>query len=100
MNFNMATACAEPYEEARYAATLRVVVEKPLTGRSYQLSSRFFQRRINGRSHSVFTQTLCSFLTISTNISKNRELEPHQFLVLNFGIFLLEMCANPKNTVK
>ena len=86
-------------EEARFAATLRVVVEKPLTGRSYQLSADFFSDELMSEVSQYLRKRFIRFYNFY-EYQQNRELQPHQFLVLNFEDFSIGNVRDTKNTVE
>lgn len=73
-------------EEARYLATLRVIVTRPLTPPRYQLSAEFFYIRLmSAVTHNTFTHPV-RFFTPEEAVAEGMN-DPHQLIVLNFEDF-------------
>lgn len=73
-------------EEARYAATLRVVVTRPVTNPQYALNAEFFYTRL---MNDITKRTYRNFVRFYTpeeaqSLGMN---DPHELLILNFEDF-------------
>jgi hypothetical protein len=83
-------------EEARYNATLRVIVQKPLTSKNYQYSADFFYLNLMSELSKNFQNRFVHFY--SEEEAKQIQMrEPDQLLVLNFEDFSV---GNSKETLK
>ncbi|MDO9154854.1 MAG: hypothetical protein Q7U47_14300 [Paludibacter sp.] len=84
-------------EEARYNATLRVLVEKPITSRLYQFTADFFTENL---LYEILRNNKSQFIRFYTyeeagNLNMN---DPHQFLVVDFVDFTIENYRDTRNT--
>lgn len=86
-------------EEARFESTMRVVVEKPRTSISYQLSADFFSENLMTEISQHFANRFVRFYNAS-ELSNNNTIRPHQYLVLNFEDFSIGNTSDTKNTVE
>lgn len=86
-------------EEARFQATMRVVVEKPRTSMSYQLSADFFSENLMTEISQYFANRFVRFYN-AYELSNNNSIRPHQYLVLNFEDFSIGNTSDTKNTVE
>lgn len=86
-------------EEARFQATMRVVVEKPRTSISYQLSADFFSENLITEISQHFANRFVRFYN-AYEFSNNASIRPHQYLVLNFEDFSIGNTSDTKNTVE
>ncbi|MEI7502580.1 MAG: hypothetical protein WCJ61_04795 [Paludibacter sp.] len=82
--------------EARYEATLRVVVQKPLTSANYQYSADFFYTNLVSEMSQNAQNRFVRFYTQDEALQDNMR-NPHQYIVLNFEDFTV---GNSKETVK
>lgn len=83
-------------EESRYDATLRVVVQKPLTSANYQYSADFFYSNLVSEMSKNAQNRFVRFYTQDEARQDNMR-NPHQFIVLNFEDFSV---GNTKETMK
>ncbi len=82
--------------EARYEATLRVVVQKPLTSANYQYSADFFYTNLVSEMSQNVQNRFVRFYTEDEAYKENMR-NPHQYIVLNFENFNV---GNIKETMK
>lgn len=83
-------------EEARYNATLRVIVQKPLTSKNYQYSADFFYINLMAEMSRNFQNRFVRFYT-EDEAQQTKMRTPDQILVLNFEDFTV---GNIKETLK
>jgi len=83
-------------DEARYEATLRVVVQKPLTSANFQYSADFFYTNLVSEMSQNAQNRFIRFYTQDEALQVNMR-NPHQYIVLNFEDFTV---GNIKETVK
>lgn len=83
-------------EEARYNATLRVVVQKPFTSNNYQYSADFFYTNLMSELSKIFQNRFVRFYT-EDEVPQNQSRFADQYLVLNFEDFSV---GNIKETLK
>jgi hypothetical protein len=85
-------------DESRFQATMRIVVEKPRTSLSYQLSADFFSTNLMAEISNAFKNKMIRFYNYSeaTNINI---IKPHQYLVLNFEDYSIGNVRETKNTI-
>ena len=83
-------------EEARYEATLRVVVQKPLTSSNFQYSADFFYSNLVSEMGRSTQNRFVRFYTEEEAYKDNMQ-NPHQHIVLNFEDFTV---GNIKETMK
>lgn len=76
----------EKIQDALYAATLKVVVQKPLTPRRYQVSADFFYNNLMAKICDVTEDKFIRFYTYE-EARRERLNNPDQYLVLNFEDF-------------
>lgn len=86
-------------DEARYYATLRVIVQKPVTNANFQYSADFF--------YANFMAEICKngqnrFIRYYTQEEARKEnmKNPHQYLVLNFEDFSVGNIRESSNTTE
>jgi hypothetical protein len=82
--------------EARYEATLRVVVQKPLTSANFQYSADFFYTNLVSEMSQNAQNRFVRFYTEDEAYKDNMK-NPHQYIVLNFEDFTV---GNIKETMK
>ncbi|MEI8086794.1 MAG: hypothetical protein WCG93_11330 [Paludibacter sp.] len=82
--------------DARYEATLRVVVQKPLTSANYQYSADFFYTNLVSEMSQNAQNRFVRFYTEDEAYKENMK-NPHQYIVLNFEDFTV---GNIKETMK
>lgn len=76
----------EKIQDALYAATLKVVVEKPITPEKYQLSADFFYNNLMERIYKITENQFVRFYTYEE--ARNERLNnPDQYLLLSFEDF-------------
>lgn len=73
-------------EQARYYATLRVVVQKPFTSNRYQYSADFFFKNLLSEMSQVTRNRFVRFYSPEEAAAENMT-NPHQYIVLNFEDF-------------
>lgn len=83
-------------EESRYEATLRVVVQKPLTSSNFQYSADFFYSNLVSEMSRNAQNRFVRFYT-EEEAYKDNIRNPHQYIVLNFEDFTV---GNIKETMK
>lgn len=86
-------------EQARYEATMRVVVEKPVTRSSYQISADFFADNLMSDISTYFERKMIRFYNFN-EVGYTQSVKPHQYLVLNFEDFSVGNVFDSKNTVE
>jgi len=83
-------------EESRYEATLRVVVQKPITSSNFQYSADFFYTNLVSEMSRTAQNRFVRFYTEEEAYKDNMK-DPHQYIVLNFEDFTV---GNIKETMK
>jgi hypothetical protein len=83
-------------DESRYDATMRVIVQKPITSTNYQYSADFFYNNLVAEMSKNSLNRFVRFYTQDEAIQDNMR-NPHQFIVLNFEDFTV---GNIKETIK
>lgn len=73
-------------EQARYFATLRVVVQKPVTSNRYQYSADFFYNNLLSEMNQVTKNRFVRFYSADEASGENMN-NPHQYIILNFEDF-------------
>jgi len=73
-------------EQARYYATLRVIVQKPITSNRYQYSADFFYNNLLSEMNQVTKNRFVRFYSPNEASAENMTT-PHQYIVLNFEDF-------------
>lgn len=86
-------------EEARYAATLRVIVMNPLLPNRYQLDANFFYTQLMQDVTRNTYRRLVRFYTPDEATALNMN-DPHQLLVLNFEDFVVGDTKTSSNTTE
>ncbi|GHT86670.1 hypothetical protein FACS18947_6670 [Bacteroidia bacterium] len=83
--------------ESRYAATLRVIVEAPVTPTNFQISAEFFY---NNLLSEMSKRTETNYVRLYTPEEAKREKmhNPHQYMVLDFAAFTVGNIVEVKNT--
>lgn len=85
-------------EEARYQGTLRVMFEKPITGMKYQYSADFFSSNLMSDLSRNLEKRMIQFFNYE-QFANNKEVQPHQYLVLNFEDFSIGNVFDSKKTI-
>ena len=85
-------------EQARYEATLRVIVVRPLLPRNYQINANFFYDRLMSEITRNTYRHLVRFYTPEEAIAE-RMNNPHQLLELNFENFVVGNSRETSKTV-
>lgn len=84
-------------DEARYSATLRVIVQKPYTSKKYQYSADFFYvnllAEMSKRTKNRFVRFYSEDEAADANMTN-----PHQYIVLNFEDFSVGNILETTNT--
>lgn len=85
-------------EEARYEATLRVVVQKPFTNNRFQYSADFFYNNLFAEISQNTKNRFIRFYTEEEayQMAMNK---PHQYIVLNFEDFSVGNSTETSNTI-
>ena len=86
-------------DEARYYATLRVIVQKPVTNQNYQYSADFFFNNLMKELRQNSQNRFIRFYT-QDEASKENMQNPHQYLVLNFVDFSVGNIRESSNTTE
>lgn len=86
-------------EQARYEATLRVVVTRPMLPRNYSLSADFFYDKLMNEITRNTYRHLVRFYT-PEEASADRMNNPHQILELHFEDFTVGNTRETSNTVE
>jgi hypothetical protein len=84
-------------DEALYAATLRVIVEPPITPANFQLSAEFFY---NNMISEMSRRTQYKYVRFYTpEEAKNENMRnPHQYVVFDFATFTVGNIRDVQNT--
>lgn len=83
-------------EESLYYATLRVLVERPITAGKYQLSAEFFSNNLIAEITRQSQHKFIRFYTIEEAQSLKMN-NPHQFLIFDFTDYTI---GNVRETIK
>jgi hypothetical protein len=84
-------------DEALYAATLRVIVEAPITPANFQISAEFFYNNLLSEM-SKRTETKYVRLYSPEEAKEENMRNPHQYMVLDFAAFNVGNITEVKNT--
>ena len=87
----------EKIQTALFIATLKVVVEKPITPKRYQLSTDFFYDNLMAQMGKMTTSQFVRFYTYAEAQEEGLK-KPDQYLVLNFEDFTVGNLREIKNT--
>ena len=85
-------------EEARYYATLRVIVQKPYTSTKYQYSADFFYTNLLAEMSQSAKNRFVRFYSPDEATAENMH-NTHQFIILNFEDFSIGNVRETSNTV-
>jgi hypothetical protein len=89
----------EKIQDALYAATLKVVVEKPITPEKYQLSADFFYNNLMERIYKITENQFVRFYTYEE--ARNERLNnPDQYLLLSFEDFAVGNMRETQSTLE
>ncbi len=83
--------------EARYNATLRVIVQKPYTNANYQYSADFFYANLMTEMRMNSQNRFVRFYSQDEARKENMQ-NPHQYIVLNFEDFSIGNVRETTNT--
>ncbi len=84
-------------EQARYAATMRVVVQKPVTNAIYSINADFFYNKLMDDITRRTYRDLVRFYT-PEEAKALKMNDPHEYLVLNFEDFTVGRTRESSNT--
>jgi hypothetical protein len=85
-------------EEARYYATLRVIVQRPFTSNKYQYTADFFYDNLLAEMVKTAKNRFVRFYS-PDEASKENMRDPHQYIILNFEDFTIGNIREITNTV-
>ncbi|HEY6915694.1 MAG TPA: hypothetical protein VI413_13545 [Paludibacter sp.] len=85
-------------EEARYYATLRVIVQRPYTSNKYQYSADFFYNNLLAEMSQNSKNRFVRFFSPEEASAENMR-DPHQYIYLNFEDFSVGNIRETSNTV-
>lgn len=85
-------------EEARYYATLRVIVQRPYTSNKYQYSADFFYNNLLAEMSQNSKNRFVRFFSPEEASAENMR-DPHQNIYLNFEDFSVGNIRETSNTV-
>jgi len=85
-------------DEARYCATLRIIVEKPNTSNRYQYSADFFYNNLLTEMSQSAKNRFVRFYS-SEEAATEKMRNPHQYIVLNFEDFTVGNTRETTNTI-
>jgi hypothetical protein len=85
-------------EEARYYATLRVIVQKPYTSNRFQYSADFFYNNLLAEMSHATKNRFVRFYSPEEASAENMN-NPHQYIVLNFEDFSVGNIRETSNTI-
>jgi hypothetical protein len=85
-------------EEARYYATLRVIVQRPYTSNKYQYTADFFYDNLLAEMVKTTKNRFVRFYS-PEEASKENMRDPHQYIILNFEDFSVGNVRETTNTV-
>lgn len=86
-------------EEARYYATIRVVVQPPYTSNKYQYTADFFYNNLLAEMIRTAKNRFVRFYSPEEAAKENMR-DPHQFIILNFEDFSVGNIRETSNTVE
>jgi hypothetical protein len=86
-------------DEARYYATLRVIVQKPYTNANFQYSADFFYTNLLAEIRRNTQNRFVRFYTQEDARKENMQ-NPHQYIVLNFEDFSIGNIRESTNTAE
>ena len=86
-------------EEARYYATIRVVVQPPYTSNKYQYTADFFYNNLLAEMIRTARNRFVRFYS-PEEASKENMRDPHQYIILNFEDFSVGNIRETSNTVE
>lgn len=84
-------------DEARYYATLRVIVQKPYTNANFQYSADFFYNNLIAEIRKNSQNRFIRYYTQEEAHKENMK-NPHQYIVLNFEDFSVGNIRETSNT--
>lgn len=84
-------------DEARYYATLRVIVQKPYTNANFQYSADFFYNNLIAEIQKNSQNRFIRYYTQEEAHKENMK-NPHQYIVLNFEDFSVGNIRETSNT--
>lgn len=84
-------------EDARYAGTLRVIVQKPYTSNKYQYSADFFFTNLLTEMKQSSKNRFVRFYSPEEASNENMK-NPHQYILLNFEDFVVGNIRETTNT--
>ena len=84
-------------EQAKYYATLRVIVQKPYTSNKYEYSAIFFYNNLLAEMNQNAKNRYVRFYSPEEAASENMR-DPHQFIALNFEDFSIGNVRETNNT--
>jgi len=82
---------------ARYAATLRVIVQKPLVNEDFQYSADFFYNNMLAELHASSRDRFIRYYSPEEAFHENMQ-DPHQLIVLNFEDYSIGNIRESKDT--
>lgn len=85
-------------EEARYYATLRVIVQRPVTSNRYQYSADFFYNNLLAEMTQSTKNRFVRFYSPEEASTENMH-EPHQYILLNFEDFSIGNIRETNNYI-
>jgi hypothetical protein len=85
-------------DDARYYATLRIVVQRPITSNRYQYSADFFYNNLLAEMKENAKNRFIRFYS-PEEAKQERMQDPHHYLVLNFEDFTIGNIRETSNTV-
>ncbi|NDP20164.1 MAG: hypothetical protein GZ091_03665 [Paludibacter sp.] len=86
-------------EQARYYATIRVVVQPPYTSNKYQYTADFFYNNLLAEMVRTAKNRFVRFYS-PEEASKENMRDPHQFIILNFEDFSVGNIRETNNTIE
>ena len=87
----------EKIQEALFVATLKVIVQKPILPKRYQLSADFFYDNLMAQMSKMTANQFIRFYTYGEAQAEGLNM-PDQYLVLNFEDFTVGNLRETKNT--
>jgi len=87
----------EKIQEALFVATLKVIVQKPILPKRYQLSADFFYDNLMAQMSKITAYQFIRFYTYGEAQAEGLNM-PDQYLVLNFEDFTVGNLRETKNT--
>jgi len=86
-------------EQARYYATLRVIVQPPLTSNKYQYTADFFYNNLLAEMVRTAKNRFVRFYS-PEEASKENMRDPHQYIILNFEDFSVGNIRETNNSIE